>query len=68
MVDSEIKSIAVENTIKYYPTDGDFIDEQITLLNCINIKFNTYFHKAAKYKAPKDTAELLREYGTSDEN
>lgn len=68
MVDSEIKSIAVENTIKYYPTDGDFIDEQITLLNCININFNTYFHKATKYKAPKDTTELLREYGTSDEN
>lgn len=68
MVDTEIKSIAVDNRIKYYPTGGDFIDEQITLINCTNIKFNTYFHMAAKYKAPKTATELLREYGTSDEN
>lgn len=68
MVDSEIKSIAVDNRIKYYPNDGDFIDEQITLLNSTNIKFNTIFHKASKYKAPKNAIELLKEYGTSDEN
>lgn len=68
MIDSEIKSITVDNRIKYYPTDGDYLDEQITLINCTNIKFNTYFHKAAKYKAPKNATELLIEYGTSEKN
>lgn len=68
MIDSEIKSIAVDNRIKYYPTDGDYLNEQITLINCTNIKFNTYFHKAAKYKAPKNATELLIEYGTSEKN
>lgn len=68
MVDTEIKSISVDNRIKYYPIDGDYIDEQITLINSININFNTYFYKAAKYKAPKNATELLCEYELSDEN
>lgn len=61
MIDAEIKSIAVDISIKYFPIVGDNIDEQISLTNSIKLDINTRFHNAAKYKAPKNAIELTSE-------
>lgn len=60
MVDAEIKSIAVDTRIKYCPSGGDYVEEQISLINSIRIEFNTCFHKAAKYIAPQNAIELAK--------
>lgn len=59
MRNGKIESITVETNVKYCPTDGEWVDSNVTLKNTLQLLVNSNLDKAKKYTAPSSTGNVV---------
>ena len=60
MIDGDqLKTIEARTDFKYFPTDGDYTDSNITLTDVLSLSINENLSKASKYEAPNKAEAIL---------
>ncbi len=62
----KIVGMEMSTKIKYNPTEGDFIENKITLTDTLTLKVNDKLSDAKEYEAPKDVDTKLLSLGLNN--